>query len=77
MTSATARTTGAPSDPAAPPVIGVPVNEAARQLGCSRETVYRLLRSGELRSYTLGRTRRVTVESIEAVAASTTDAAST
>lgn len=45
--------------------LGVPVEEAAKLLGCSRSTVYALLERGELGSYTLGRTRRVTVSSIE------------
>lgn len=44
---------------------GVPPKKAAELLGCSRATVYQLLRSGELSSYRLGRARRVTLASIE------------
>jgi excisionase family DNA binding protein len=38
-------------------------------LGCSNSTGYELLAAGELESYTVGRARRVTVESIHAYVA--------
>jgi excisionase family DNA binding protein len=47
-----------------PDPIGVPPKEAWRMLGCSNSTGYELLAAGELDSYTIGRARRITVESI-------------
>jgi excisionase family DNA binding protein len=41
-------------------------NQAMQKLLVSRETLYRLLNSGELESYTEGRARRITVRSINA-----------
>jgi excisionase family DNA binding protein len=45
--------------------IGVPPKEAWRKLGCSNAKGYDLLAAGELDSYTIGRARRITLESIE------------
>ncbi|MBR1249185.1 helix-turn-helix domain-containing protein [Bradyrhizobium sp. AUGA SZCCT0169] len=39
-------------------------NEAMKVLMISRETLYRLLNTGELESYTQGRARRITTRSI-------------
>ncbi len=39
--------------------------QAAQLLGVSRTTVYELLRSGELRSLRIGRSRRVTPRALE------------
>ena len=39
--------------------------QAAQLLGVSRTTIYELLRSGELRSLRIGRSRRVTPRAIE------------
>lgn len=35
------------------------VDAAAKRLGCSRSTIYRLIKSGELSSVTIGRSRRI------------------
>jgi excisionase family DNA binding protein len=40
--------------------------DAERMLGCSHFTLYKLLGSGELKSFKLGKARRITVESIKA-----------
>jgi excisionase family DNA binding protein len=44
--------------------LGVPPKQAWQVLGCSNSTGYELLAAGELESYTIGRARRITVESI-------------
>ena len=40
-------------------------NEAARWLSCSRDTVDRLWQSGELRSFTVGRARYISMRELE------------
>lgn len=40
--------------------------EAARELGISRPTVFRLLKSGALRSFTIGRRRKIAYEDVVA-----------
>lgn len=40
-------------------------NEAARWLGCSRDTIERLWRSGELKSFTVGRARYISARELE------------
>jgi excisionase family DNA binding protein len=52
--------------------LGVPIKEAAQLLSCSTTTVYNELKRGTLSSYVLGRSRRVTLASIEALVASDT-----
>jgi excisionase family DNA binding protein len=49
----------------ATPLVASP-NQAMRALMVSRETLYRLINDGQLESYTEGRARRITVESINA-----------
>lgn len=44
--------------------------EAARALNISRTTVFALLKSGELRSITIGRSRRITVAALAEYVAS-------
>ena len=41
------------------------IEEARRFLSCARSTIYSLLKSGQLQSYRIGRTVRITSESIE------------
>lgn len=41
------------------------VDEAARLLGVSRATAYNLVRSGDLRTVTIGRSRRVSMEALD------------
>ena len=48
-----------------PSVLAVPPAEAARMLSLSRPMIYKLIRSGELRSVNIGRTRRVPVSEVE------------
>lgn len=38
---------------------------AAERLNCCRATIYRLIDRGVLQSYSLGRARRITTESLE------------
>jgi excisionase family DNA binding protein len=45
------------------PLVASP-NQTMRKLLVSRSTLYELLNSGELESYTEGRSRRITVRSI-------------
>lgn len=40
------------------------VNEAAERLGVSRETIYRLIASGDLESVKIGAARRISHEAI-------------
>jgi excisionase family DNA binding protein len=47
------------------PIVASP-NQAMMALMVSRETLYRLINNGELDSYTVGRSRRITIESINA-----------
>lgn len=47
------------------PLVATP-NQAMQKLLVSRATLYALLNSGELESYTEGRSRRITVDSINA-----------
>lgn len=47
------------------PLVASP-NQAMKALLVSRATLYTLLNAGELESYTEGRSRRITVESINA-----------
>lgn len=42
------------------------VRETQRRLGVSKQTVYALLRAGELRSITIGHARRVVSASVDA-----------
>jgi len=41
------------------------IEEAARQLGIGRTTMYALIMSGEIRSVTIGRLRRVPAQCID------------
>jgi excisionase family DNA binding protein len=45
--------------------IGVPPKQAWKKLGCSNAKGYELLAAGEIDSYTIGRVRRITLQSIE------------
>lgn len=45
--------------------LGVPPAQAARLLACTRQTIYRLLRDGELDSFKVRGARRVSMESIK------------
>jgi excisionase family DNA binding protein len=47
------------------PIVATP-NQAMKALMVSRETLYRLINSKELESYTEGRSRRIIVKSIGA-----------
>jgi excisionase family DNA binding protein len=47
------------------PVLAVPPAEAARLLGLSRPMIYKLICSGQLRTVTIGRARRVPVAELE------------
>lgn len=47
------------------PIVASP-NQAMKALLVSRSTLYELINRGELESYTEGRSRRITVSSIEA-----------
>jgi excisionase family DNA binding protein len=49
--------------------LGVPPAQAAELLSCTREMIYRLMTRGELESFVVGRSRRVTTASIEAFVA--------
>jgi hypothetical protein len=42
-------------------------NTAMRLLDCSRESLYRLIKSGDLESYCEGRSRKIIVASIHAL----------
>jgi excisionase family DNA binding protein len=55
--------------------LAVPPLEAARMLSLGLTRLYRLMRSGELDSFHSGRSRRITVRSIEAYVARQLDAA--
>ena len=41
------------------------VQEAADQIGISRASLYRLVQTGEVPSFTIGRSRRITNEALE------------
>jgi excisionase family DNA binding protein len=43
------------------------VQETCMVFGCTPPTVYKMMNSGKLESYTVGRSRRITHESIERV----------
>lgn len=47
--------------------IGVPPKVAKKRIGCGNTKLYELLNSGELESYMIGRARRVTTASIDAL----------
>lgn len=47
------------------------INDAATYLGCSRPTIYELMRSGQLRYRQVGTRRRFTREDLESFVAST------
>lgn len=47
------------------PMVATP-NQAMKALMVSRSTLYSLINTGELKSYTEGRSRRITVKSISA-----------
>jgi excisionase family DNA binding protein len=49
------------------PSRGVPVAQAAELLGISKSTTDRLIASGELPSYTIGRARRILLSDIAAM----------
>jgi len=56
-----------PAPIAAHPRMLLSVNDVAVELGCGRDTVYRLIASGQLRSITVGgRLRRIRVEDLRA-----------
>lgn len=46
------------------------IQEAAHRLSVSRTTVYELLRNGVLASVTIGRLRRIPIDSLEALISS-------
>ena len=46
--------------------LSVPIEEAARAIGGSRSTVYRLIESGDLERVKIGRRALVTTESVRA-----------
>jgi excisionase family DNA binding protein len=46
-------------------VLVVDPDQACVMLNCSRDTLYDMLRNGELQSYREGRSRRITVASIK------------
>jgi excisionase family DNA binding protein len=48
----------------APDRAGFTVDEVSGMLKLSRGTIYALLRTGELRSFTIGRARRIIAESV-------------
>ena len=49
--------------------IAYTVDDAARALSCGRDKIYKLIATGELQSFTIGkRGRRIPVEAIEALA---------
>jgi excisionase family DNA binding protein len=52
------------ADTAATKPIGLPPKQAWKKLGCSNAKGYELLAAGEIDSYTIGRARRITLESI-------------
>jgi excisionase family DNA binding protein len=54
------------SERSLPPLVASP-NTAMRLLDCSRESLYRLINSGELESYCEGRSRKIIVASIHAL----------
>jgi excisionase family DNA binding protein len=58
-----------PQDPIRHNVHGrdLTVQETCTVFGCSPPTIYKLLNSGKLDSYTIGRSRRITAESVERV----------
>ena len=47
------------------------INEVANRLRCSRETVYRIIRSGELTTVKVGQRQRVRVAALAAYVKST------
>ena len=47
------------SDAAPEPPLAYSPGDAARMLGCSRDTIYTLMRRGELQSYKVGGMRRI------------------
>jgi excisionase family DNA binding protein len=49
--------------------IGLAPNAAKQAIGCGTTKLYELLAAGELESYCVGRSRRITVASIEAYVA--------
>ena len=60
-----------PHEPESGPRIGtsVSIDRAAELLGCSRRTIYKLISGGRLETVrTLGRSQRVTLESLDRVA---------
>lgn len=66
--------TTAPAEPGSARRMLLSVGEVAAELGCGRDTVYRLMTSGALPSVTLsGRLRRVRREDLRAFIDSLTD----
>jgi excisionase family DNA binding protein len=45
--------------------LAVTVKEGARMLGVGRATLYKLVISGEIASFTIGRARRIAISTIE------------
>ena len=57
----------------APPPVSIPVEEAARRLGCARTQVFKLLCRGQLqRGRSVGRRTMITTSSLEALQAGDT-----
>jgi len=52
--------------PITDPVVLLTVDEVCHRLQLSRPSVYRLINSGELSSFTIGRARRIPVEAVSA-----------
>jgi len=45
-------------------ILALTPEEAAKALGVGRTTIYRLMREGALRSFAIGRSRRIPVEAL-------------
>ena len=54
--------------PASPEPLALTVNDTAAELSCSRATVYRLINEGKLKTFKVGRLRRVLTTSIHDLA---------
>lgn len=51
------------------------IDQVAADIGCTRPTVYALIRAGKLRSFKVGRLRRIPAADVHALVGWTTDAA--
>lgn len=58
-----------PAGPPRAPRVMLTVEQAAAALSIGRTTTYALIKSGELRSLTIGRLRRIPLDEIEAYTA--------